>query len=67
MCKLGDNTTHSKGLITCAGEAKRMNGVTRGSIFRFHSPGKRDYLEITTRDPGIIILGSQLTGLARLS
>ena len=41
--------------------------VTRGSIFRFHSPGKRDYLEITTQDPGIIILGSQLTGLARLS
>ena len=27
-------------------------------------PGRHDYLEISTQDPGITILGSQLTGLA---
>ena len=30
-------------------------------------PGKRDHLEISSWDPGITILGSQLTRLARLS
>ena len=29
-------------------------------------PEKRDYLKISTRDSGITVLGSQLTGLARL-
>ena len=97
-CKLLDNTTHIKSLITGAGLAssakvtfipvlheKRPDPsrdfyieigsnaheqcVTRCPVSRLvHSPGRPVRVitgKISTRDPGITILGCQPTGLAR--
>ena len=70
--KLRDNTTHSKGLITWAGEALRMKGVLPAVLFvawfiRQTALQSVITWKISTRDPGITLLGSQLTRLARLS
>ena len=53
------------------GSNAHEQSVTRCPVFRLvHSPGRPASVitwKISTRDPGITILGSQLTGLARLS
>ena len=53
------------------GSNAHEQSVTRCPVFRLvHSLGRPASVitwKISTRDPGITILGSQLTGLARLS
>ena len=55
----------------CRGSNAHEQCVTRCPVSRLvHSPGRPASVitwKISTRDPGITILGSQLTGLARLS
>ena len=72
-CKLRDNTTHSKGLITWAGETKRMNIVLPAILFlaRFIPRVARQAWLLGKCPPGIpasqYLFGSLLAGLARLS
>ena len=70
-CKLRDNTTHNKVLITWAWKAMPMNSVL--PVFLFFAwliplAARQGWLLGSFHpDPGITILGSPLTGLARLS